>query len=252
MSKKKAIAKTENGSALLVYDELPLPVLSQRQFEVLTQKTPPHAIKVREDGYKYVASGWIKHVLFQAFALDWDWEMLPIENGMYYALRQREEHSRRLGKMVKVDYVATIGRLTVRVRDAKTLKVIGEIRKTGVGSQVWRDKMELGDAIKGADTDALRNAAFKLGIAADYKWDDDAERVQYDQAQVILNHAVNAVMPGKPLEPHSLAEFIVAIDNLQLTLDEAAQKCGLASADALYELNEAQIAEAWAKIKEGK
>lgn len=200
---KSELVKVEpsNGNALaLTYDTMPIKVFSKAQFEILTQKVPPHAMKQRDDGYYYVASGWIKHVLFQALGLDWDWEMLPIESGAMYSHRQRTEGNK------PVDYIATTGRLTVRIRDPKSLNVVTTITKTGNGSQVWRAKMELGDAIKGSDTDALRNAAFKLGIASDYKWSDEDERKKYDDAQAILNNATKASEPIT--EPGTVAELI--------------------------------------------
>lgn len=221
----------QNNTLALQYKAQALSLFTQTQFEILTEKVPPHALKKREDGYEYVASGWIKKKLFDAFGMDWNEEMLPIDGDKLYALKEDQQNNK------PVRYIAVMLRVRANIRNPKTLEVITTLEKVGVGSQVWRNKMELGDAIKGAKTDALRNAAFDMGIGFNYKWDDEAELQKFDEKQ----KAKNGFAPPAESEPPTT--LVGLITRSGLGIDELCAKLRITSVSEIKDFSDA-----WTKL----
>lgn len=108
------------------------------------QKTDPTYIKTRPGPKKttvsYVDGTYMTRALNFAFLFDWSFEV---------------PETRQDG-----EFFTALGLLTVNL-DGKT------ITKSQWGSQKMRAGMELGDALKGATTDALKKCASMFGIAAD-------------------------------------------------------------------------------------
>lgn len=108
------------------------------------QKTPKAYIKTRPGPKKttlsYVDGQYMTRALNYAFMFEWSFEVPET--------RQDDE------------FFTALGLLTVNL-DGKT------ITKSQWGSQKMRAGMELGDALKGATTDALKKCASMFGIAAD-------------------------------------------------------------------------------------
>lgn len=89
---------------------------------------------------KYVDGNYMRQALNMAFVFDWSFEV---------------PETRQDG-----EFFTALGVLTVNL-DGK------EITKSQWGSQKMRGGMELGDALKGATTDALKKCASMFGIASD-------------------------------------------------------------------------------------
>ncbi|MGP8323457.1 MAG: Rad52/Rad22 family DNA repair protein [Methanosarcinaceae archaeon] len=89
---------------------------------------------------KYVDGNYMRQALNMAFMFDWSFEV---------------PETRQDG-----EFFTALGVLTVNL-DGK------EIMKSQWGSQKMRGGMELGDALKGATTDALKKCASMFGIASD-------------------------------------------------------------------------------------
>lgn len=232
---KSKIIPAQNDLALK-YDAMSLCVLSKAQFEILTEKVPPHALKKREDGYEYVASGWVKKKLFDAFGMDWSEELLPIDGDKMYLFKEDTQN----GKTVR--YISVMLQLHANVRNPKTLEIVATFEKVGVGSQVWRNKMELGDAIKGAKTDAIRNAAFDLGIGFNYKWDEEAEVNRHAEKQKAQNGF------SSQDAPQTLGEFLVRSTGFDPAL--VSKVClEVANVADPSDVEERFIAQVWAKLQ---
>ena len=163
--------------------------MAQKQIEVLTARTPEHAIKTRPGGngreLKYVPHGYVTDTLNKAFGFDWDYVLLPYFDGNVYHLETVQTAiNQKTKEPIYTRYIAVYGELTVRIHNPKNLKeVIATVKKPGPGSSVWYPVNELGDAIKAAKSDGLKVAAHELGIALDLYWDDIAEQEQYISKQ---------------------------------------------------------------------
>ena len=111
---------------------------------LMMQTTDPKYIKTRPGPKKttlsYVDGTYMTRALNFAFLFDWSFEV---------------PETRQDG-----EFFTALGLLTVNL-DGKT------ITKSQWGSQKMRAGMELGDALKGATTDALKKCASMFGIAAD-------------------------------------------------------------------------------------
>ncbi len=168
----------------LAFRDIIQAVVTQKHFEVLRGKTPAYAIKYREGGggqqLKYLPHGYVRDQLNKAFGFDWDFELMPIFGGQPFTLSAREEKNH--GVMQTVSTVTVCGKMTVRVRNPKKLDdILTTIVKTEFGSQPWRDKMEFGDALKGASSDALKRCGLGLGIGLDLYYDDEAAEAKYNK-----------------------------------------------------------------------
>ena len=109
------------------------------------QKTAPMYIKSREKGMKYVDVSYMTTALNLATLMDWSFEVIDTKD---YVIDKKH-------------HFAVLGRLTIQTTEGKT------IIKEQWGSQVLKAKMEIGDALKAAASDALKKGASMLGIAAD-------------------------------------------------------------------------------------
>ena len=109
------------------------------------QKTAPMYIKSREKGLKYVDVSYMTTALNLATLMDWSFEVLETKDY----------------EMDKKHHFAVLGCLTIHTTEGK------DIMKQQWGSQVLKAKMEVGDALKAAASDALKKCASMLGIAGD-------------------------------------------------------------------------------------
>lgn len=119
------------------------------------QKTAPKYIKEREKGMRYVDVSYMTTALNLATLMDWSFEAVETR------IDDVEEYDSKKKKNVIKKHISVLGRLTVHTTEGKT------IIKEQWGSQVLKSKMEVGDAIKAAASDALKKCASMLGIAAD-------------------------------------------------------------------------------------
>jgi len=157
-------------------------VVSKAQFEILYGETPEWAIKRREGPggrmLRYVPHGYTRDQLNKAFGLDWDWELLPCFGGMPFYQVDRTEK----GKVKQ--YLTVIGKLTIRIHDPEKIRdVLTVITKTGTGSSLWNEGVEFGDALKSADSDALKRAGLALGIALDLYYNEDTAIEKFKQSE---------------------------------------------------------------------
>ena len=109
------------------------------------QKTASMYIKSREKGMKYVDVSYMTTALNLATLMDWSFEVIDTKD---YVIDKKH-------------HFAVLGRITIHTTEGK------EIIKEQWGSQVLKAKMEVGDALKAAASDALKKGASMLGIAAD-------------------------------------------------------------------------------------
>jgi len=120
------------------------------------QQTAAQYIKVQKDmqgnvrmvngkPLSFVEGSYMKRCLNYACLFDWNFDVI-------------ESREDLIGDKT---HFSVCGKLTIRTTEGKT------ISKTQWGSQVLKAKQEVGDALKGATTDALKKCAADLGIAAD-------------------------------------------------------------------------------------
>lgn len=193
---KQREAPDERG---LVFQSLIQKVISEAQFNILYGKTPAWAIKRREGPggqmLRYVPHGFTRDQLNKAFGLDWDWKLLPIFNGSPFHQVERVEKGKTK------NYLTVIGELTVRIRNPANIKeVLTTITKTGAGSSLWNEGVEFGDALKSADSDALKRAGLGLGIALDLYYSEDtavAKHAENEQRKKEQQEEEERVTPEK-------------------------------------------------------
>lgn len=225
-------APTDNGreaapERALTFGTMIQSVISQAQFEILYGKTPEWAIKRREGPggrmLRYVPHGYTRDQLNKAFGLDWDWELLPIFNGSPFHQVERNEK----GKMKQ--YLTVIGKLTVRIHDPKDIKqVLTTITKTGTGSSLWNEGVEFGDALKSADSDALKRAGLGLGIALDLYYNEDTAIAKHRE----IEEQRRAEQQPTP-EQIEIAKSMIASGNTNIKEISKASGLSIAEVDAL-------------------
>ena len=176
----------------IVKSDVVNPLLNDAQLRILMEGTPEYAIKHRPGRggmtFRYVQHGYVTDQLNKAFGFDWDFRILPVDEGKRFLLTTTEEQfwNNKLQKMVTkpMRNISVYGELTVRIHSPKPpYEVLATIVKPGFGSQNWEATIEFGDALKGAKSDALKVAAHELGIALDLYWDDKAELSAWEDKQ---------------------------------------------------------------------
>ncbi len=136
--------------------------ITEAQFAILTQATEPTEIRYRQGRggrkFPYTDAAYVIRTLNLAF--NWDWDFVVDNEDVFYLDERPFE-------------VKCRGRLTVRMGER-------EITKTQFGCQpieFLQDKetpVSIGDAFKGAASDALKKCASLLGIALDL-YDSDSD-----------------------------------------------------------------------------
>jgi hypothetical protein len=180
----------------------PLAVINAAQQTILSQRTPSEHIRWREGArgkqLAYVDHAYVTRLLNEAFGFDWDFEVdqeqLLMVNDQPFEVKCR-------------------GRLEVRVNERRIVKMqFGcqpiEMRSSGV-------PVSLGDAFKGAASDALKKCASLLGVALDL-YDSDSEvpaqaRTEQATAKQQSKQANQKAKPVSSPEKVALANRIAAL-----------------------------------------
>lgn len=161
----KEVEKIHEETAQSVFTKLKIVADEQRAkalASVLRGKTPPAVIKVRKGRggkeFHYVEGWYVKKMLNALFAMQWDFELVPIKEGELYHMTARQ--------------VIVMGKLTIRDIDGKPRIVKMGMGKKEIAYEKTEGKqnitpMDLGNDIKAAETDALKRCATALGIALD-------------------------------------------------------------------------------------
>lgn len=140
--------------------------ISNAQYDVLTQSTPSEEIRLRKGRgnrqFPYTDPAYVIRTLNMAFGWDWDFEADNEE--IFYA------NSRPFEAKVR-------GRLTVRNGDKVIVKTQFGCQPIEYLTNEPDTPVSLGDAFKGAASDALKKCASLLGVALDlYDSDSDINR----------------------------------------------------------------------------
>lgn len=130
---------------------------------ILRGKTPASVIKKRPGKggkeFSYVPGWYVKKMLNSLFALQWDFEIVPIKEGELFHLNSKQ--------------VVVMGKLTIRDTSGQPRIVKMAVGKKelayprGNDGKIASTPIDLGNDIKAAETDALKRAATGLGIALD-------------------------------------------------------------------------------------
>lgn len=170
-------------------------LMDEAQRVILTQNTPRNEIRTRQGRggryLPYVDHAYVTRLLNNAFAFNWDFETDEAEV-LYVGERPFEVKCR--------------GRLTVRAGEQTIVKMqYGcqpiELLKDGTAP------VSLGDAFKGAASDALKKCASLLGIALDL-YDSDSETVtgrpaptQAPPKNIVVEQKQASAAPSTPVAP---------------------------------------------------
>lgn len=163
--------------------------INQAQHEILTQATPGDEVRYRKGKggreFPYTDPAYVIRTLNLAFGWDWDFE--ADNEDVFYANDRPFEAKVR-------------GRLTVRNGD----KIIVKVQYGCQPIEYLKDSdvpVSLGDAYKGAASDALKKCASLLGIALDlYDSDSDINTGRRPQ-QPTANQPKPANGSAKPIDP---------------------------------------------------
>lgn len=169
--------------AITQFSQVIASVMNEAQFAILRGRTPTRYIKKRPGKggktFSYVPHGYVTAVLNRTFGFDWDWEILPQQNGqMFLHLPEVTVPNYDDTKTLKMRPASVIvhGKLTVRVRNPADLtQVVATITKTSSGEKEVIRGMTWGGLIKSAESDAFKKCASRLGIALDLYWQDADE-----------------------------------------------------------------------------
>lgn len=169
----------------IVLSDIKLSLLQRRAIDV---PTPPEFIKTRPGkGGKelsYVEGGYVVARLNAAFSpIGWQFEVVK--------------------ETIIADEIWVMGRLTV-IDHKNNFRV----SKEQYGTKKREDKMMLGDALKGAATDALKKCASYFGIALDVYWDklsDDEKDLVSNPAAVQRRRAKGKVIDAQVVDTPSTA-----------------------------------------------
>ena len=119
------------------------------------QKTNRSMVKIRPDGKHYVETAYMTAALNLATLMNWSFEVLETRTDKVPTWNaKKKEYEDKC-------HISCLGCLTIETTEGKT------IQKQQWGSQVLKAKMEMGDAMKGAASDALKKCASLFGVAAD-------------------------------------------------------------------------------------
>lgn len=163
--------------------------INQAQHEILTQATPGDEVRYRKGKggreFPYTDPAYVIRTLNLAFGWDWDFE--ADNEDIFYANDRPFEAKVR-------------GRLTVRNGD----KIIVKVQYGCQPIEYLKDSdvpVSLGDAYKGAASDALKKCASLLGVALDlYDSDSDINTGRRPQ-QPTANQPKPANGSVKPIDP---------------------------------------------------
>lgn len=185
------------------------PVMNESQLMILTQQTPANLIRFRKGRggveFPFVDGAEVIRALNNAFGFDWDFDTDQAELIQIY----------KQGEPVPFE-VKTRGKLTVRLGD----KIL---TKTQYGSQAIETLKEkrnnelidtgipvsIGDAYKGAATDALKKCASQLGLFLDL-YDSDAGITRQSVQQARTQQAKPVVAVTKPEPPAPMPPEVAA------------------------------------------
>lgn len=169
----------ERGNEIVAvrFADIVASIMNQEQFEIISGRTPKEAIKKRKGAggkmYSYVPHGYVNAQLNKAFGFDWDFDTLPLGNGDYHTYFPEEKVTLRGKSYTRPASCVVRVKLTFRIRDPQDIrKVIARIKKTATGEREDAGGMTMGSLIKAAESDGLKKAASKLGVALDLYWAD--------------------------------------------------------------------------------
>ena len=152
-------------------------VMNEAQFAIISGRTPKQAIKKREGKggktFSYVPHGYVTAQLNKAFGFDWDFETTPNGRGEMYTYFEEAQYTMRNKKYTRPASCIVHVKLTFRIRNPQDIRqVIATIVKTATGEREDAGGMTMGSLIKAAESDGLKKAASKLGVALDLYWAD--------------------------------------------------------------------------------
>lgn len=210
--------------------------ITEAQFAVLTQATQADEVRYRRGKggrqFPYTDTAYVIRTLNLAFGWDWDFEADNEE--IFYANSKPFEAKVR-------------GRLTVRNGG-------NVITKTQFGCQpieYLKDSdtpVSLGDAYKGAASDALKKCASLLGVALDlYDSDSDINTgkqpaTQTRTVQVEHPKTTEGVKPanGKKLATDAMTQFWLAVKEAELSTAEGQRILSSVGGDAVQAIDALQ------------
>lgn len=171
---------TSNAIVIRNFSEIVSSVMNEAQFTILSGRTPKEMIKRRPGKggktFSYVPHGYVTAQLNRAFGFDWSFDIMPNGNGDFFQILESAVTESNGKKVTTPKSVIVLGKLTVNIHDPRDLsKIIATINKTSTGEKEFVPGMTWGGLIKSAESDALKKAASRLGIALDLYWQDTDE-----------------------------------------------------------------------------
>lgn len=168
----------QQGSAMVIrsYADIVVSLINQAQYAVLSGRTPKEVIRKRPGKggktFSYVPHGYVTMVLNKAFGFAWDFKVL-LANGHYYEYHQEQTYTLRNKQYTRPASVTVYGEITVRLHNPDNpSEIVDTIIKGATGEREDSGGMSMGSMIKAAESDALKKAASKLGVALDLYFSD--------------------------------------------------------------------------------
>lgn len=213
---------TANANVIENFSDVIATIMNEAQYRILCGRTPRNAILTRpgkgKRTFNYVSHAYVTCQLNKAFGFNWDVKTLPWGNGDYYRYIPPKHGPDRNGKEVKyhngsylvqVELTLRIMRLRQPANPDSGFELVATIVKTATGEKEELRGMTPGGHVKSAESDGLKKAATRLGVALDLYWQDADE---------------DYLPPKEP--PKTQAEFIIRLSELGLTVPQAMSKLG--------------------------
>ena len=213
---------TANTNVIENFSDVIATIMNEAQYRILCGRTPRNAILTRpgkgKRTFNYVSHAYVTCQLNKAFGFNWDVKTLPWGNGDYYRYIPPKHGPDRNGKEVKyhngsylvqVELTLRIMRLRQPANPDSGFELVATIVKTATGEKEELRGMTPGGHVKSAESDGLKKAATRLGVALDLYWQDADE---------------DYLPPKEP--PKTQAEFIIRLSELGLTVPQAMSKLG--------------------------
>lgn len=204
----------------------------EAQMEILTQSTPTAEIRYRQGrgGRKFLYTDTAYVIRTLNLAFNWNWDFVVDNEDVFYVNERPFE-------------VKCRGRLTVRMGER-------EITKTQFGCQpieFLQDKdspVSVGDAFKGAASDALKKCASLIGIALDlYDSDSDINTGKKPAAQTGTAHVEpSRATPanGGKKAPDPMTQYWAAVKDAKLSTSEGQRILSSVGGDAVKAIDALQ------------
>lgn len=217
-----------NDIVQIKFADIVASIMNEAQFAIISGKTPREAIKKRPGKggktFSYVPHGYVTAVLNRAFGFDWTFEIVPNGRGDFYEYFPETEITLRKKPYTRPASCIVQGKLTIHIHNpANPAEILGTIVKMSTGEREDAGGMTMGSLIKAAESDALKKAASRLGVALDLYWQDAEADYLVDTPTLTNEQRAKAIEIHADNGPKACAEYLTQVLDKEITRGDLAR-----------------------------